>query len=138
MGESLIPLFHFHPLRNIQTFICIFYICDGYLVFGTTTHVITRLLLREIYLPLGISIWLDVKSIFTFDLMFSALGFSKWRCGFELASTIFIELFKRTDYPSELAVVRTRIWTLNQTTRIIMKFFLWMCCYLQNSCHSMG
>ena len=124
MGESLIPLFHFHPLRNIETFICIFYICDDYLVFGTATHAITRLLLHEIYQPLGISTRLHIKSIFTFDLMLGALGLSKWSCGFELASTIFIELFKRTDYPSELAIVRTRIWTLNQTTRIIMKFFL--------------
>ena len=64
----VIPLYDFHLLRNIQTFILIFYICDGYLVFETAAHGITRLLRDEVYLPLRIIISLDINASFTADL----------------------------------------------------------------------
>ena len=43
---SFIPLYHFHPLTNIETFICMWV---HYHVFLIATLVFTRLLLDEIY-----------------------------------------------------------------------------------------
>ena len=62
-----IILYHFHPLINIQIFICPFALCmwDDYLVFLVVSYVITWLLLDWNYLPLVISIWLDVNCSFT-------------------------------------------------------------------------
>ena len=50
-GSSFIPLYHFLPLTNIETFICNFTcdIWDDYHVFLIATFVFTRLLLDEIY-----------------------------------------------------------------------------------------
>ena len=56
--------------------------------------------------------------------MLGDLDFSKRSCGFELASTIFIELYERTDQLSELASIRINIWTLNQPVLVIMEIFL--------------
>ena len=47
-GPSFIPLYHFHPLTNIQTFICNF-ACEMTITFLMATLVLTRLLLDEIY-----------------------------------------------------------------------------------------
>ena len=47
-GTIFIPFYHFHPLMNIQTFICNF-AYEIYHVFLITPLVITRLLLDEIY-----------------------------------------------------------------------------------------
>ena len=48
-GPSFIPLYYFHPLTNIQTFICNFAREVHYHIFLTATLLFTRLLLDEIY-----------------------------------------------------------------------------------------
>ena len=47
-GPFFIPLYHFHPLTNIQTFICNF-ACEMTIIFLIAPLVFTRLLLDEIY-----------------------------------------------------------------------------------------
>ena len=47
-GPSFILLYHFHPLTNIQTFICNF-ACEMTIIFLIAPLVFTRLLLDEIY-----------------------------------------------------------------------------------------
>ena len=47
-GPSFIPFYHFHPLTNIETFICNF-ACEMTIAFLIATLVFTRLLLDEIY-----------------------------------------------------------------------------------------
>ena len=55
-------LYHFHPLTNIQTIICNFTSnMTTTAKFLIAVHVITILLLNDIYPPSGISIWLNVK-----------------------------------------------------------------------------
>ena len=63
-GTILDPLYHFHSLTNIQTFICSLFIRDDYLVIFKACHIITRLSLHEIYISSGIRIWLNVNYIF--------------------------------------------------------------------------
>ena len=44
--------------------------------------------------------------------MLVPLDFSQASCGYELRSTILVELYKRTDQISDLANARISIWTL--------------------------
>ena len=72
-GPFFIPLYHFHPLTNIQTFICNF----AREIFLIATLVFTRLLLDEIFPPYRITIWLiaDVKFVLVCLLDDLILGF---------------------------------------------------------------
>ena len=48
-GTSFIPLYHFHPLTNIHTFILQLCMFDDYHIFLIAPLIFTRLLLDEIY-----------------------------------------------------------------------------------------
>ena len=49
--------------------------CDVYVVLSIPVHVITRLLLNEIYQTLGINIRLDINGIWFVDEMLDAIYF---------------------------------------------------------------
>ena len=97
----LIPLYHFHPLTNIQTYICNFVRCkmrDVRWLFLIATLVFTRLLLDEIYhlieLPFD-SLTDDATLVCLIDYLilgFSYSNLTRETGGFELASTFNIVL----------------------------------------------
>ena len=61
--RSYYPLYHFHPLTNIQTFICSVSFWDDYLSYSITMHVITTLLLDDRCPPEEIRIWFSISFI---------------------------------------------------------------------------
>ena len=67
---SFIPLYHFHPLTNIQTFICNF-------AREMTITCIYKTATRGDLSPCGVTIWLidDVTLIFVYLLVHLILGF---------------------------------------------------------------
>ena len=73
-GPSFIPLYHFHPLMNIQIYICNF-ACEMTTIFLIAPLVFTRLLLDNI--TYRITIWMidDVMLIFVCLLDDLSLGF---------------------------------------------------------------
>ena len=98
-GPSFIPLYHFHPLTNIETFICNF-ACEMTITFLIAMLVFTRLLLDEIYhLPYyqliwQLSNWLMMQCLFTWwiDTRFCYSDLTLETSGFELASAITLVL----------------------------------------------
>ena len=92
---SFIPLYHFHPLTNIETFICMW---DHYHVFLIATLVFTRLLLDEFFHLIELPFeWLIDDAMFVCLLDELILGFcysdlTLETGGFELASTITLVL----------------------------------------------
>ena len=59
----LIPLYHFHPLTNIQTFICSVSFWDDYLSYSIAMHVINTLLPDDRCPPEEIRIWFSISFI---------------------------------------------------------------------------
>ena len=59
-----------------------------FLVFLIAAHVMSKLLLDEIYPPLVISIWLNVKRIFLVEFMLDHIGFSHTSGKFKLLSNL--------------------------------------------------
>ena len=98
----LIPLCHFHPLKNIiQTFICNFAceMWDDYYVFLIASFVATRLLLDEFYQCNELPFWLIDDAMFVSVCLLDELildfcysSFSLVTGGFELTSTITLSL----------------------------------------------
>ena len=75
-GPSFIPLYHFHPLTNIQTFICSF-ACEMTITYSNRTACIYQTATRWDLPPYRITIWLidDVILIFVYLLVELILGF---------------------------------------------------------------
>ena len=82
-GDHLIPLYHFYPLTNIQTFICNF-ACEMNITFFKRNAFFTRLLHDEIYHLLELPFdWLIEDAVFVCLLDDLVLGFcysngSRW------------------------------------------------------------
>ena len=75
-----LPLFHFHPLTNTETFIY-------FIFFLISAHVPTSLLLNEIYAPLGISIWLNLNFTLLIYFISAVINSLLSNVRFELPST---------------------------------------------------
>ena len=100
-GPSFIRLYHFHPLTNIQTYICNFVRCkmrDVTWLFLIATLVFTRLLLDEIYHLIELSfdsLTDDATLVCLIDsliLGFCYSNLTRETGGFEPTSTITIVL----------------------------------------------
>ena len=76
-GPFFIPLYHFHPLTNIQTFICNF-ACEMTITYFNRIACIYQTATRWDLPPCRITIWLidDVKFVLVCLLDDSILGFS--------------------------------------------------------------
>ena len=73
-GPSFIPLYHFHPLTSIETFI--YFMLDDYHVFLIATLAFTKLLLDEIYHLIELPFeWLIDDAVFVCLLDKLILGF---------------------------------------------------------------
>ena len=102
-GQSVIPLYHFHPLTNISLHLGMWY---DYHIFLIVPLIFTRLLLDEIYHLMQLPFvywWYDIKFLFEYVILwFWLFSYSnlRWEInGFKLASSITIELqAKRGDF----------------------------------------
>ena len=81
-----LPLFHFHPLTNTETFIY-------FIFFLISAHVPTSLLLDEIYAPLEISIWLNLNFSLLIYFISAVINSLLSNVRFELPSTTTLNCY---------------------------------------------